>query len=391
MIGGVAHPRRRDAVRTSRLLPLLLALPSMLSAQQVLRATRDLTIGANANDLSAVGAMAVSASGIIAVLQPQDLTIRFFDAGGKALGRFGRDGEGPGEFRSVGWAGWNGDTLSVEDSGIRRVTFIGPDVRLLRVVPDPIRILPPRSHPKDPPVVGDAAIVAVMADRSVLLDFFPGSRSLRPSWLHTTSSSLALSLVHVDSAGRFLRIAADMEDHGPRCVWGAAAVSIPFCSHWVIGDGFAHGIASVAAVVGDAPQYRLILIGSLHGDTLINRTYSYLPQPISGRVADSVREKLLATPRISPERRAAYQSLPFPKYFPPVRRILVGMDRSVWLEEPGAPDGSHRWRLLDASGTVRGVVTIPSNVRLRDVRHDMAWGTAADEDGLESIVRFRIH
>lgn len=379
-------------VRAFLCLVALSGSPSLLGAQRVLHATRDLTIDANANDLSVVGAVLASAGGIIAVLQPQDLTIKFFGPSGKALGRFGRDGAGPGEFRSLGWAGWNGDTLSVEDSGIRRVTFIGPDLRMLKVAVEPSRILPPRSHPQDPSVLGDAAIVGVLADHGFLLDFFPAPGASLPEWIHSTSSSLAMSLVHVDSAGRFIKVTADLEDRGPRCVSGAVPVKIPFCSHWVTNEAFAHGIAFVAAAEAAATaRYHLVLIGSVRGDTLINRDYPYQPMPIARHVADSVRAKLVATPRLSTERRAAYESLNFPKDYPPVRRILVGMDLSVWLEVNRTPAGTHQWRVLDATGVVLGEVAFPSNVRLTDVRRDRAWGAAADEDGLESIVRFRVH
>ena len=73
--------------------------PVVGTAQRALRAVRDLTIDQTQNDLSVVGQVAVSVSGIIAVFQPQDMVIRFFSPAGVFLGTFGRDGEGNGSGR----------------------------------------------------------------------------------------------------------------------------------------------------------------------------------------------------------------------------------------------------------------------------------------------------
>jgi hypothetical protein len=55
--------------------------------------------------------IAIARDGSITVAQPQDNTIRFFSVAGTERGRFGRAGDGPGEFRRLGGLGWLGDTL----------------------------------------------------------------------------------------------------------------------------------------------------------------------------------------------------------------------------------------------------------------------------------------
>jgi hypothetical protein len=318
------------------------------------------------------------------------MTIRFFSAAGASLGSFGRDGEGPGEFRSMGWAGWNGDTLYVEDSGIRRVTFIGPDQKLLRTVPEPVRISPPKTLPTSAPLLGSAAIVAVVADGSYLLDFFPSGS--QPTWLPLPSGAIAQSLLHIDRDGRYIAVTANLVHHEPWCGWGHPAIGVPFCSHWLLSDHFGHGIASIT--VANGPQdgrYHLLMIGSVRGDTQINRNYDYHPVAIPRRVVDSARRELMSQPRLSSEQKAAYQSVPFPRYYPPVVRILVGMDRSVWLEEYTTVPGVHAWRILDAKGIVSGVLTVPASVVLMDVRINAAWGTRLNSDGLQDVVRFEVY
>jgi hypothetical protein len=357
---------------------------------QTLTAEKDLTVDATANNLSVVRDVLASRSGIIAVFQPQDMLIRFFSSTGVPLGTFGRDGEGPGEFRSMSWPGWNGDTLHVEDSGIRRVTFIGPDRKLLRTVPEPVHVLPPANRPDGAPLLGGSAVVGVMADGTYLLDFF-ASGSV-PAWFRGDARDLGFSLVHVDRDGRFLSVTAPLLRREPRCSWGSPPITIPLCAHSVGGDPFTPAIASVFTAQRSShdARYHLRVIGSMHGDTLIDRDYDYRAMPIPSHVVDSVRRQLLSRRGLSPSRKSEYQSVPFPQYFPPVVRILVGMDTSVWLEEPATAPDVHRWRIVDSRGRVVGLATVPGNVTLMDVGLDAAWGTETDADGLQSVVRFRI-
>ncbi len=70
-------------------------------------------------------------SGVIADLQhniyvadQQVHEIRVFNEQGQLVRRFGRDGEGPGEFRSLQSIGWVGDTLVVMDAGNARIALL---------------------------------------------------------------------------------------------------------------------------------------------------------------------------------------------------------------------------------------------------------------------------
>jgi hypothetical protein len=61
--------------------------------------------------------------------------LRFYDAAGKEISRVGRAGEGPGEFGILRTLSrMHGDTLAVWDSRLRRLTYIGPDGRILETV-----------------------------------------------------------------------------------------------------------------------------------------------------------------------------------------------------------------------------------------------------------------
>src|SRR3990172_8419254 len=108
------------------------ALPTGAQSIPVLTITRDLRIDAAEHDLSPITWLTVSPTGNIAVSQPQDGLIRFFDARGSSLGSFGRKGRGPGEFDTPSRVGWIAETLWVGDMGTRRFTLVSPSRTLVR-------------------------------------------------------------------------------------------------------------------------------------------------------------------------------------------------------------------------------------------------------------------
>lgn len=73
--------------------------------------------------LTRVPTLTVRTDGWIYVAQPQETTIKVFDSHGQPQSRIGRNGGGPGEFRTLTRVGWLGDTLWTIDSRLRRVTF----------------------------------------------------------------------------------------------------------------------------------------------------------------------------------------------------------------------------------------------------------------------------
>jgi hypothetical protein len=59
---------------------------------------------------------------LLAVPVAGDHQVRVFDARGNLVATYGREGEGPGEFRALGAAWARGDTVEAFDPGLRRVT-----------------------------------------------------------------------------------------------------------------------------------------------------------------------------------------------------------------------------------------------------------------------------
>src|SRR5262249_16093968 len=95
------------------LVPLLVAWVAPIVAQRpvALTAVRELRIGGDVVNFVPVRGLAISATGRIAVMQVKDQQIRVFGPTGADQGRFGRRGEGPGEFLGLFEIGWRGDSL----------------------------------------------------------------------------------------------------------------------------------------------------------------------------------------------------------------------------------------------------------------------------------------
>ena len=154
---GIAGPGDMTGARwcfvwrdTSRLLLLITLYPAAVVAQVPLpdwTATEEMRIDGRAEDLTSINWVAVSQHGDIAIAQPQDHRVLFYSRDGKLIGKFGRLGEGPGEFRGVGPLRWIGDTLQVYDYALRRSTWVRPGGSVVRTVRD---ASPVSAGPSDP-------------------------------------------------------------------------------------------------------------------------------------------------------------------------------------------------------------------------------------------------
>lgn len=72
---------------------------------------------------SRIGGLAVGPDCYVHGSQPQHREVMVFTPEGDLVRRIGREGDGPGEFRSPGTVGWHGDTLWVIDAVSQRITW----------------------------------------------------------------------------------------------------------------------------------------------------------------------------------------------------------------------------------------------------------------------------
>ena len=365
-----------------------------LHAQEppTLRLTRDLRIDAAEHDLTPIAppaGMAVSDGGVIVFGQNQDGVLRFFDARGASLGTFGRKGQGPGEFQTIGRLTWIADTLVASDGSTRRLTLISPDRKLIRTVPWLATVSVPAKSSDVPRV--RASIPRIMyADGSQLMTVSLATGSPVPDW--PGGEKPGTPMVRVDSTGAFLRLIAWSPRRECSQPWdagrgmGSGSMLIPFCAQTIeetTPDGSRLALAILEA--GGAPAFRVVVFRA-NGDTVYSRSYPYQLVSIPGAVRDSVRAMRA---RGSQSQRDAAAKMPIPESYPPVSRLLLGHDESVWLEGYGAR-GERVWQVLDARGDVIGKVVAPPSTQVMVVSREVVWAIETDNDGLQHIVRFRV-
>ena len=387
---------------TSRPLPLLLAFTLLIgartphiSAQSVIQAREDLRLDAEANDLLPIWWLFVSPKGVMVASQQQDRNFRFFSPDGRPLGTFGRNGEGPDEFRRIEGtrAGWIGDTLWLTESGVPRITFVGPDRKLLRMERRPAELLDPRGVAGSATALASPFVAGIAADRSyqmmsMLLPNLPS-----PAWLTGLTARGFLFFVQ-GRDGRFVRSIGWSPDGDAACAHREQGVSvrIPFCPQARFTEPLDRN-RIVLAIPGQASagdgRFQLLAFNATTGDTLLAREIHYRPIPIPTRIADSIRAERRNDQRSPPAARALFAEVAFPEFYPPFSDLLTGRDGTIAIGLYGGPAGRKQWRVFDAAGKDLGVVEFPASVRLYAIERGRAWGTDGEPGDQDSIVRFR--
>jgi hypothetical protein len=76
-------------------------------------------------------------------------------------------------------------------------------------------------------------------------------------------------------------------------------------------------------------------------------------------------------------------------HYPPVRSILIGRDKTIWLEMWTAA-AERSWQVLDARGNPFATAKFPATVTILAAELTAAWGVETDVDGLQSVVRYKL-
>ncbi|MEO7355824.1 MAG: hypothetical protein ABIZ70_15855 [Gemmatimonadales bacterium] len=384
-------------MRLSLLAVLALLSPGELLAQapRTLSVVRDLLIPADKADLSEAFIIAISPRGHIAVPQPGDGHIKVFSPTG-AMTTVGRTGEGPGEFRRANRVGYLGDSLWALDVGTSRISLFGPDLKLARSFAEPFSAMKAMQAPagvERPVITFLSQAVLSNGDLRAVASWHQGAP--RPAWAADVDSGATL-LVRISPLGAYQRRLAVHPKS--RCTisytvaGGSGSTRIPFCAARVSTDWDATiGIAMVDTPEprGTNAHYRVAVIRE-RGDTLFDRSYPFTAIPVTKGALDSVEASDAESRKGVPPSFA--QGMPKPKpesTYPPVRRVVLGRDNTVWLELR-TTSGGHRWLVLDPRGNQVGLVQLPYEVTLRVAERGMFWGVATDEDGLQGIVRYRV-
>lgn len=346
--------------------------------------TSEARIDGMAEDLVPINWLAVSSDQRIAVAQGYDRAVRFFAEDGTPVGSFGREGEGPGEFTSVTRAGWLEDNLWVYDSRQRRFTIISPELTLAGIVSAPDGAT---SAPEDQGRFPESSYIypqALYPDSGVQAVVMGGGDFAEVRVFGRVSSDGIIT----DMVAQVPRVETSIEIQNRSGIWNHPLPFVIEPEHAVAADGSRIAVLTVTIEGADAGTYRVDMLDAA-GDTLYSRRYGFRAVEIPRAVADSAIADRLSSIEHPDLARAYHRDARVPPVYPPVRRLVIGRDGSLWIEKRRSQEG-RPYLVLDSRGEPIGRVLAPLNASIRVADLDDVWTVESDEYGVESVVRYRL-
>ncbi|MGD8727258.1 MAG: hypothetical protein PVH40_06410 [Gemmatimonadales bacterium] len=294
--------------------------------------------------------------------------LRFYGRSGEFRFSRGGDGEGPGEFRSMGEIWPLADSLFVFDFRLRRVTVYSASGEL------------GRSFPVSP--TSDGAFVSpvcMLASRHLLMQRFPRDAELETGLNRDTSLYLRYGLDGevVDTIGRFAGSESYVgkgEDvtFSTGAPWGRRSYVAP------VGDGFYFGSSDRWEIEARSSD------GTL--ERLIRRP---VPNPVvTAAEADSyyvsLRERMT---RMSGMWRGLYEDVTLPETKPAYGRILADAEGNLWV---AAFEDESTWTVFDTEGRLLGALEIAGRVRVVDIGSDYVLGVWQDDLDVERVILYEL-
>ena len=365
----------------------------------------ELRLDPNAEDFSVVGRIWVGPKRQLVVPLPQDRQIRMYDSSGARIAAVGREGSGPGEFQSLSSMGWTADTLWVFDIAQRRVTFIAPDGQVLRAAALPAAADRSARLQNSDHTVGYFAPSAIGADGSMTGE----ARTLPPTETRATWPGRAVlhipaeradSSLEPEGGHRQARIVAQPPAYeDPRWYMEASGFGnyVPFGARAIVAYANDGRFAYLTTELGEDGRGTFTLtVFDAAGDTTLARSYPFEGIAIPARVRDSALAAFIPAegrpregPADLPQRFQDMARERMPGFYPPVMAMVLGLDDSIWLTMRDTAD-ARRALILNGDGDPLGSLSLPPRMTIRQATSTHVWVTQTDEDGLASVLRYRV-
>lgn len=293
--------------------------------------------------------------------------VRGFTLEGEPLWTFGREGDGPREFRRVTDLEMRGDSIAVVDGARRRVVVLAPDGTFVRGFQ-----LEAEFVQGDLSTLEGDAVVALGSFPSVLLDDAPLGLHrpplplLRMSWAGEVDDTLATVL-----GAASVRIQTEYGVMDQRAMFGHTSHVVTRADRILIGDGTFLGFVEVRS---DGTIARIVRAP---------RNPALTPELLEAEW--SVREGFLG----SEATRELRETTPLPEQRPAFSAMLISAEGDVWLGEHRgeytALVGSEpqTWQVFNRAGEWVGPVEVPARFRPLHVFGDRILGVFVDEVDVE--------
>jgi hypothetical protein len=341
--------------------------------------------------LTQVSGLTVSSDGTVFVAQRQDGLVRAYDRRGRFVGSIGRPGEGPGEFDTPSSLGWRGDTLWVQDSGNRRISFFHADGTFIRSLAFTRADSLTDGRPHIPGhVLADGSVLGIW---QAPLHQLAGRGPVSVPLVRFTENGDPTALL-----GRFeRRNQFSMVKKGTSVTYGPQ----PFSDSQIMGvapDG-----SSVLLVTRDAavsPDRATFGIRRIDpsGHVVLDRRFPYAPIRVRDALVDSTVAAMsdnlgssgIRTPSAAALRRELREHLYIPRYLTPITSLVLGRDGTIWLRREETGSKTVWWQVLDPGGQVIASLRLPSDLSVYYADRTQLWAVERDELDVPTLVRFRV-
>lgn len=301
-------------------------------------------------------------NGGVYIADEDQSTIHRFDSSGNYIRSFGRDGEGPGEFRSLVQIDTDGNFLYGLDRNLNRITTFDPETG------DPVETLTlgntGQSLPETFHILPEDAFL-------ITFEMFAVGRSeeihykatgiLHKSGSYKPADQIRLPAresVLVNSEGGNVGIIVPTYTRRSRVsVSGSGSVYTNWSEHFLIKQ------------YGSDGSYTGAYYSNLEGEPL---TRSQLRNRYSTSYMDALRGEML------------------PSTWPAVRSFLVDNRDRLWVNLFGDGAGEREWIIFHKNGEVDGMLTLSEESTLHGVRDEYVYLIETDSDGFEIVKRYEI-
>ena len=308
--------------------------------------------------------------------------VRIFGQTGTFLSAFGRQGEGPGEFRRLGWvAPFRGDSIAAWDSPGQRLSVFAGDGTFARAVSPP-PLVPPTPDGTDRLVWIAGGMTGALEDGTFLgssgtvFRGQPGQRVVGLTHL-VVFSQLGDSL---RSIGPF-----EVETRFPD-VAAALRLLTPYQR------AFQFTQRSGGVFILDGPNFEiedLALDGSLERVLRASHVDLRLTDAHRQTYSDSERLRLRDDADPGALERALLEA-DFPETIPPASQLLVDSENHLWVRHYTTrwTVGPEHWSVFSPEGFLLGVVQTPERLQVRQIEADFLLGIWTDELDVRYIRKY---
>jgi hypothetical protein len=358
-----------------------LGFPELGAGGWALDPTPTLTIGTLDGDslyqlFRVTGSVELS-DGRIAVTDNGTRQLRIFAPDGTFLASFGREGEGPGEFRNIQVMGTVGsDTLVVLDSRQRRTSRFHPDLGFLgqAVLPEEAGVA---MHSNG--MFGDGSIVFGGG-----VNFGAGGEAPENGYERLTNPYYSVAL---DGSG----ITHFGEFPGTEVVWttgsidGRESLAAAFVQFGKSPRAMARGDR---LALGTRDRYEINVFDPSGGLVRIIRVQNS-PVAVTDTHLDGLLEEALArlpSPDLAPQIRAGFRDIPHADYMPAFEAILLDSEGHLWVEDYNVPGDTLRtWTVFDEGGVPVTRLSLSTDNRVLDIGRDYVLAVFEDDLGVEYV------